>query len=124
MPLLHSFLTRLGLHRPELRAWAMYDWATSAMQTGIMTAIFPIYFVRVVGANLPEGGATQRLATANSVALIFIAVLSPILGALADYAAIKKRLMALFMFLGVGAIAAMFFVDRGDVALASTLFVL
>jgi UMF1 family MFS transporter len=102
----------------------MYDWATSAMQTGIMTAIFPIYFVRVVGANLPEGGATQRLATANSIALIFIAILSPILGELADYAAIKKRLMALFMFLGVGAIAAMFFIDRGDVTLASALFVL
>jgi MFS transporter, UMF1 family len=117
-------LEKLGLHRPELRAWAMYDWATSAMQTGIMTAIFPIYFVRVVGANLPEGGATQRLATANSIALVFIAVLSPILGALADYAAIKKRLMALFMLLGVGAIAAMFFIQRGDVMLASTLFIL
>ncbi len=38
-------LDRLGLHRPELRAWAMYDWAISATQVGIVTAIFPIYFV-------------------------------------------------------------------------------
>ena len=47
-----GFLARLGLSRPELRAWAMYDWATSAMQTVIMTAVFPIYFVSVAGANL------------------------------------------------------------------------
>ena len=40
-------LERLGLHRPDLRAWAMYDWANSAMVTTIVTAVFPIYFVKV-----------------------------------------------------------------------------
>jgi len=38
-----SLLSRLGLDRPELRAWAMYDWAASAMQTTVMVAVFPIY---------------------------------------------------------------------------------
>ena len=37
-----SLLARLGLDRPELRAWAMYDWAASAMQTTVMVAVFPI----------------------------------------------------------------------------------
>ncbi len=45
------FLARLGLDRPELRAWAMYDWAASAMQTTVMVAVFPIYFVKVAGAG-------------------------------------------------------------------------
>ncbi len=58
----------------------MYDWAASAMQTTIMVAVFPIYFVKVAGAGLAESGATQRLATVNTVALVIIAVLSPILG--------------------------------------------
>ena len=40
-----SFLERVGLHRPELRAWAMYDWANSAFMTTVVTAVFPIYFV-------------------------------------------------------------------------------
>ena len=44
---LNSWLQKLGLHRPELRAWAMYDWANSAMLTTIITAVFPIYFARV-----------------------------------------------------------------------------
>ena len=80
-----SLLSRLGLDRPELRAWAMYDWAASSMQTTIMVAVFPIYFVKVAGAGLAESGATQRLATVNTVALVIIAVLSPILGAMSDY---------------------------------------
>ena len=45
----------------------MYDWASSAMQTTIMVAVFPIYFVKVAGAGIPESGATQRLAAVNSL---------------------------------------------------------
>ena len=50
-----SLLARLGLGRPELRAWAMYDWAASAVQTTIMVAVFPIYFVKVAGAGVAGG---------------------------------------------------------------------
>ena len=35
------WLDKLGLGRPELRAWAMYDWANSAMVCTIITAVFP-----------------------------------------------------------------------------------
>lgn len=107
-----SLLSRLGLDRPELRAWAMYDWAASSMQTTIMVAVFPIYFVKVAGAGLAESGATQRLATVNTVALVIIAVLSPILGAMSDYRGTKKRLLALFMWIGVVAVLGMFFIGR------------
>lgn len=119
-----SLLARIGLARPELRAWAMYDWAASAMQTTIMVAVFPIYFVKVAGASLAESGATQRLATVNSVALIIMALASPILGAVSDYGGNKKRFIAAFTALGVAAVAGLFFVQRGDLALASGLFVL
>ena len=119
-----SLLARLGLDRPELRAWAMFDWATSAVQTTVMVAVFPIYFVKVAGAGLPEGGATQRLATANSVALVIIAVLSPVLGAVSDYSAAKKRFTAGFMILGAIATAALWTVHTGDIERASWLFVL
>src|SRR3954468_8580542 len=117
-----SLLSRLGLNRPELRAWAMYDWAASAMQTTIMVAVFPIYFVKVAGDGLVESGATQRLATVNSLALVIIALLSPILGAVSDYRANKKRWIANFMVLGVAAIMGMFFIHHGDLDLASILF--
>jgi UMF1 family MFS transporter len=119
-----SLLARLGLDRPELRAWAMFDWATSAVQTTVMVAVFPIYFVKVAGAGLAEGGATQRLATVNSIALVIIALLSPVLGAVSDYSAAKKRFTAGFMVLGAAATAALWTVHTGDLERASWLFVL
>jgi UMF1 family MFS transporter len=112
----------MGLDRPELRAWALYDWANSAMYTTIMVAVFPIYFVKVAGAGVPESGATQRLAAVNSAALIIVALLSPVLGAVSDYRGIKKPLLAVFMLIGVVSVAGMFFVERGDLDLASALF--
>ena len=85
-----TWLDRLGLGRKELRAWAMYDWAVSSLQAVVLTAVFPIFFVRVAAAGLPESRGTQALATANTIAAIVVALLSPILGAISDYAAAKK----------------------------------
>src|SRR5215211_465328 len=101
-----GLLAKLGLHRRELRAWAVYDWANSAMVCVIATAVFPIYFVRVAGANLAPAAATQRYANATTIGLAIIAVLAPILGVVA------------------AAVACMFFIERGDVGLAALLFIL
>jgi UMF1 family MFS transporter len=119
-----AWLDRLGLGRPELRAWAMYDWAVSALQAVVLTAVFPIFFVRVAAAGLPESRGTQALATANTIAAIIVALLSPVLGAISDYAAAKKRMLAGSMLVGAAATAGMFFIKRGDLTLASTLFVI
>src|SRR4051812_23175006 len=77
-------LEALGLHRRELRAWALYDWANSAMMTTIIAAVFPIYYSDVAGANLRPEVATQRFALASTVGMAIIAVMSPVLGAFAD----------------------------------------
>lgn len=119
-----TWLDRLGLGRPELRAWAMYDWAASSLQTTVLVAVFPIFFVKVAAAGLPESRGTQALATANTIAAIIVALLSPVLGAISDYAAAKKRMLAASMLVGASATAGMFFIGRGDLALASTLFVI
>ena len=124
MPPSAGLLERLGLHRRELRAWAMYDWAVSSVQTTIMVAVFPIYFVQVVAAGKPEGGALQGIATANTIVAIVVAVLGPLLGTLSDFIAAKKRFLALFVVLGAIAASGLFIVDRGDVTLALTFFTL
>lgn len=119
-----SLLARLGLDRPELRAWAAYDWAVSALQTTVLVAVFPIFFVRVAGADVPETRATQALATANTIAALIVALLSPVLGAISDVAAAKKKMLLASMLVGVTATAGMFFIGRGDLGLAMTLFVI
>jgi MFS transporter, UMF1 family len=119
----NRLLERLGLGRRDLRAWAMYDWANSAFQTTIIAAIFPIYFQKVAAADLPPAVATGRFAWATTISILIVAVITPILGAVADYAAIKKRLLAVFLTIGATATAAMFFITRGDWLFALVLFV-
>ena len=86
-------MDRLGLGRRDLRAWAMYDWANSAVQTTIIAAIFPIYFQKVAAAGMPGPVATSRFAWATTIAILIVAVVAPLLGAVADYAPVKKRLL-------------------------------
>ncbi|MBI3791971.1 MAG: MFS transporter [Gemmatimonadetes bacterium] len=102
----------------------MYDWAVSSMQTTIMVAVFPIFFVKVAGAGVAPAQATSSLASANAVALVVMTLLSPVLGAVADYFAIKKVLLGLFTALGVASCAGMFFIGSGDLTLAWWLFML
>ncbi len=115
-------LERLGLHRPELRAWAMYDWANSAFMVTIVTAVFPIYFSSVAAADLDPATASFRFAVTTTLALSFVAVLAPVLGALADFAGIKKKMLGACVGLGVVATACMFFIQQGDWVLAALLF--
>jgi UMF1 family MFS transporter len=117
------WLENLGLHRPELRAWAMYDWANSAIYATIITAIFPIYFISVAAADLPPAAATARFGLATTLSLVIAAVLSPLLGAIADYTAMKKRMLAVSVALGVAAAAALSLVGRGEWRLGALLFV-
>src|SRR5207344_1689510 len=97
---MRRLMERLGLGRPDLRAWAMYDWANSAVYTTIVAAIFPIYFQKVAAAGMPGPVATARFAWASTIAILIVAVVAPLLGAVADYAAVKKRLLALFLAIG------------------------
>ncbi len=116
-------LTALGLGRPELRAWALYDWANSAFFTTVVAAVFPIYFSAVASVDVPSEVATARYATMTTVALVLIAVCAPLLGAWADAAAIRKKLLAVFLGCGVCATAGLGGVYSGDWQLAAVLFV-
>jgi MFS transporter, UMF1 family len=120
---MRTLLIRLGLGRPDLRAWAMYDWANSAVQTTIIAAIFPIYYQKVAAAGQAEATAMSRFAWATTLAILIVAIVAPVLGAIADYAAIKKRLLAVFLAIGATACAFMFMIREGDWRLALTLFV-
>ncbi|MFW5947885.1 MAG: MFS transporter, partial [Gemmatimonadota bacterium] len=119
-----GWLRALGLHRTELRAWAMYDWANSAFATTVMAAVLPIYYVQVAGSTLPSHVALSYWAYTAAVALVLIAIASPVLGAMADYLGAKKRFLAAFMVLGVAATAGLGAVQTGAWALASGLYIL
>jgi MFS transporter, UMF1 family len=115
-------LARVGLTTPEQRAWAWYDWANSAYFTTIITAVFPTFYSTYAAAGLEPAQATQRFSLVTTISVAVIAVASPILGAIADFTGIKKRLLLIFMLIGSASAAAMVLIDRGDWRLASLIF--
>ncbi len=117
-----SMLARLGLHRRELRAWAMYDWANSAFVLTIITAIFPLYYQSVSADGLPTDVAMARYGWTTSVALVVVGILSPLFGALADLRAIRKPLLGFCAAGGVLATAGLAFTGRGEWSAALLLF--
>lgn len=118
-----SWLENLGLHRSELRAWAMYDWANSAFITIVITTIFSPFFASVAAKNLPEGQPASLFALITYVAIAISAVLSLLLGAVADALGAQKRLLLGLTAIGAIATCAMWFIGPGDWLLASGLFI-
>lgn len=119
-----SIAAKLGLNRKELRAWALYDFANSAFQTTIVAAVFPIYFQRVAASGLEPSVATSRFAWATTIAICIVAIVAPLLGALADTRKLKKPLLGAFLAIGAGATAAMYGIQDGDWKLALILFII
>ena len=119
-----TLLDRLGLGTPELRAWATYDLANSAYQTTIIAAVFPVYYTAVASKGFESDVALARLGWASALAIFIVAVIAPVLGAMADHSAIKKPLLAVFAGIGVVTCFAMFWIEEGDWLLALTLYVI
>jgi MFS transporter, UMF1 family len=119
---MRRLLSRLGLSTPELRAWAMYDWANSAFWSTIVTAVFPGFFGDFAADGLSPIDATSRFAWATTAALAVVAILAPVLGALADHRPLKKRMLAVFLAIGVTATLLMGTIGRGEWVYALVLF--
>lgn len=83
------------------KSWMMYDWANSAYSVVITTAIFPIYFKSVATEQGVEAvNSTAYLAYTVSIATLILAILGPILGAVANYEGMKKKLFFTFFTIG------------------------
>ena len=115
-------MARVGLVTPEQRAWAWYDWANSAFFTTVVTAVFPGFYASYAASGMAAAEATARFGLVTTVSMATIAISAPVLGAFADYSGAKKKLLALFITVGVTACASMVFIGEGDVGLASVLF--
>jgi UMF1 family MFS transporter len=79
--------------RSAQRAWCLYDWANSAFATSVVAAILPVYFARMAARSMPAHEATALWGYSSAAALALTAVLSPVLGALADQSRRRKPLL-------------------------------
>jgi UMF1 family MFS transporter len=112
---------------PQRRAqwgWALYDWANSAFATTVLAGFFPIFFRNHWNAGVADAEVTFRLGLAHSASGLFIFLLAPLLGALADRGGAKKAFLFAFALLGAVATALLAAAPANAWVLATVLFAL
>jgi UMF1 family MFS transporter len=110
-------------NKRSIYSWAMYDWANSAFATTVIAGFFPIFFKQYWGAGADAAVSTMRLGTANSLSSIVVAVLAPVLGAIADQGSSKKKFLSYFAMMGIVMTGALFFVAKGAWPIAVLVYV-
>jgi UMF1 family MFS transporter len=104
--------------KKAILGWALYDWGNSAFATTVMAGFFPIFFKQYWSHGVDVNMSTAQLGLGNSLASLLVALLAPILGAIADKGGARKKLLIVFAYLGVLMTAALFTIQKGEWALA------
>ena len=94
--------------------WAMYDWANSAFATTVMAGFFPIFFKQYWSYGVDVNVSTAQLGFGNSIASMMVALMAPVMGAVADKGSYKKKFLIFFTYLGVLMTASLFMVQKGQ----------
>ncbi|MEB2355871.1 MAG: MFS transporter, partial [Ignavibacteriales bacterium] len=102
--------------------WTLFDFANTSFSIVVVTFVYAVYFKKVVAEGKPIGDLYWSIGT--SLAMIITAIISPVLGAIADYSAGKKRFLLFFTLLCIAATSLLFFIGRGEVFWGVVLFVL
>ncbi len=101
------------MNKKQIYSWALYDWANSAFATTVMAGFFPIFFQEYWSNSDNVSLSTFYLGLGNSIASIIVALLAPILGAIADRGSFKKKFLIFFAFLGTVMTLALGFIAQG-----------
>lgn len=105
----------------EHRAWYMYDFGNSAYAAVILLAFYSAYFK----GNVVGGAEGSRLwGVSVGIAMLVVAIISPILGAIADFSASKKKFLFIFSSITWLFTALLFFVEKGDIFTGMLFFIL
>ena len=122
--------------RREIFGWLMYDWANSAFYTTVVSVLLGPYLISLAQSRVGENGVifdfgflgaatAKNLFSLSITASVFCQVLFlPILGAIADYSNLKKRLMTIFCYTGVTASCLLFFVAEDYYVYGSVLLII
>src|SRR5688500_2830270 len=108
--------------------WCMYDWANSAYVTTVVAGVLPAYFAGVVvGSDGINFGGFQTSAIAvwgltTSLAAFISFIMAPVLGAIADFSATKKRFLLSFAYGGALCTLLLWFCESGDIVATLVLF--
>jgi len=105
---------RMKKVKKEVWGWAMYDWANSAFATTVMAGFFPLYFKKYLSFGADVTVSTAQLGFGNSVSSLLVALLAPLLGAVADRRSARKAFLLFFAYLGALMTSCLFLIQQGQ----------
>lgn len=107
--------------KSKIFIWTLFDFANTSYSIVVVTFIFAVYFKEVISLAKPVGDLYWSIGI--SVSMIITAIISPVLGAIADFSAGKKRFLLFFTLLSISATALLFFIGEGMIFWGLILFI-
>lgn len=114
-------MTTTRARRREVLAWCLYDFGSSAFNTLILTFIYSLFFAQVIAPDYNTG--TVWWTRAVNLSALAVAIITPVLGAIADSSGRKKAFLLAFAVQSILFTVLLFFVGTGQALLALALFV-
>jgi UMF1 family MFS transporter len=101
--------------------WTLFDFANTSFSIIVVTFLYAVYFKKTVAGNEAIGDLYWSIST--SIAMVITAIISPVLGAIADYSAGKKRFLLFFTSLCILGTASLYFIGPGQIFWGIFIFV-
>ncbi len=108
--------------KKKIFIWTLFDFANTSFSIIVVTFLYAVYFKKTVAASESIGDLYWSIST--SIAMIITALISPVLGAIADYSAGKKRFLLFFTLLCILGTASLYFIGSGDIFWGIFIFVI
>jgi UMF1 family MFS transporter len=108
--------------RSRIFVWTLFDFANTSFSIVVVTFLYAVYFKKTVASGQPIGDLYWSIGT--SAAMIITAVISPVLGAISDYSAGKKRFLLFFTILCIAGTSLLYFIQAGEIFWGIAIFVI
>lgn len=109
-------------NRKKIFIWSLFDFANTSFSIVVVTFLYAVYFKKIVAGGESIGDLYWSLGT--SIAMIITAIISPILGAISDYSAGKKRFLLFFTLLCITGTSSLYFIGSGNVLWGIIIFII
>lgn len=108
-------------NRKQIFIWTLFDFANTSYAIVVITFLFAVYFKQTIAEGKPIGDLYWSLGT--SISMLITALISPVLGAIADYSSNKKKFLLFFSVICIICTAMLYFTGQGTVFFALLLFI-
>jgi MFS transporter, UMF1 family len=111
----------MSSQKGRIFSWLLFDFANTSFSVMMVTFAFPLYFKNVICGGDPSGDAIWGASV--SVSMLLVAMISPVLGAQADYSGRRKRFLLAFTLMSVVATALLSLSGPGYAIPAALVFI-